>query len=159
MPIAQNTTANSSSLPRTVACLATWAAAILCGNPASEKNGSFWPLTSEFIASMVDMPVWINSLGGSLAAGFITDPKISLLSEPIGSGIWSSGLKLPLNTLPIKSSESGICMTSPVNLTDTPSSNPSVIPKTWTIALSLYVSRTFPIISVPSDNFTSTSSL
>ena len=34
-----------------------------CGRPEPEKIGSFWPRTRVFSPSMVEMPVWMNSLG------------------------------------------------------------------------------------------------
>lgn len=39
--IAAKTTANGSSVPRTFACLAIWAARFACGRPDAEKIGSF----------------------------------------------------------------------------------------------------------------------
>lgn len=35
----------------------------LCGRPAAEKMGIFWPLAMLFIPSMADIPVWIISSG------------------------------------------------------------------------------------------------
>ena len=63
IPMAVNTTANSSSFPRTFACLAICAAILLWGSPAPENSGSFCPLTSEFIPSIELIPVWMNSRG------------------------------------------------------------------------------------------------
>ena len=57
IPMAANTTANGSSVPRTFACLAICAASWLCGSPEAENIGSFWPLTSVFSPSMADIPV------------------------------------------------------------------------------------------------------
>ena len=39
IPIAANTTANPSSSPKTLACLAIWAATWLCGRPFPENIG------------------------------------------------------------------------------------------------------------------------
>ena len=47
----------------TLACRAIWAARAAWGRPEPEKIGSFWPRTRVFSPSMVEMPVWINSLG------------------------------------------------------------------------------------------------
>lgn len=35
----------------------------LCGRPAAEKSGIFWPRAMEFMTSMAEMPVWIISFG------------------------------------------------------------------------------------------------
>ncbi len=61
IPIAQKTTANFSSFPRTFACLAIWAASSLWGSPEAEKIGSFCPRTNVLSPSIVEIPVWINS--------------------------------------------------------------------------------------------------
>ena len=39
------------------------AAISLCGRPAAEKSGIFCPRATEFIVSIVEMPVWIISSG------------------------------------------------------------------------------------------------
>ena len=49
--------ANFAFSPITVACLAICAASLLCGSPAPEKIGSFWPLTNVFIPSITLIPV------------------------------------------------------------------------------------------------------
>ena len=63
IPIAANTTANFSLLPRTFACFAICAARLACGSPDAEKIGSFCPRTNVFSPSIADTPVWINSSG------------------------------------------------------------------------------------------------
>jgi len=63
IPIAANTTAKFSSVPRTLACLAICAARLACGRPDAEKIGSFCPRTSVFSPSIADTPVWMNSSG------------------------------------------------------------------------------------------------
>ena len=63
MPMAANTTAKLSSVPRTLAWRAIWAASAAWGRPEPEKIGSFCPRTSVFRPSMVDTPVWMNSAG------------------------------------------------------------------------------------------------
>ena len=64
MPMAAKTTAKlPASSPSTRACRAIWAARAAWGRPEPEKMGSFWPRTRVFRPSMVEMPVWINSLG------------------------------------------------------------------------------------------------
>ena len=35
----------------------------LCGRPAAEKMGIFWPRAIEFMVSIVEIPVWIISSG------------------------------------------------------------------------------------------------
>ena len=54
--MAANTTAKSPP-ESTVACLAICAASSLCGSPASEKIGSFCPLTRVLSPSITDTPV------------------------------------------------------------------------------------------------------
>ena len=56
-PIAANTTAKSSSVPTTDACLAICAASKLCDIPEPEKIGSFCPLTRVINPSITDTPV------------------------------------------------------------------------------------------------------
>ena len=46
-----------------MSCRAIWAARAAWGRPEPEKMGSFWPRTRVFSPSMVEMPVWMNSLG------------------------------------------------------------------------------------------------
>ena len=64
MPMAANTTANLEvSSPSTLACRAICAARLAWGRPEPEKMGSFCPRTRVFSPSMVETPVWMNSLG------------------------------------------------------------------------------------------------
>ena len=73
VPIAAKTMANDSSESSDVvplvlcltrpACLQICAAISLCGRPAAEKSGIFCPRATEFMQSMVEMPVWIISSG------------------------------------------------------------------------------------------------
>ncbi len=48
---------SSSSCLTSPACLQICAAMSLCGSPAAEKSGIFWPRAMEFMVSMVEMPV------------------------------------------------------------------------------------------------------
>ena len=57
MPMAANTTAKGSLVPRTLAWRAIWAASWAWGRPEAEKIGSFWPRTRVFSPSMADTPV------------------------------------------------------------------------------------------------------
>src|SRR5439155_271030 len=77
MPIAAKTTPNGSWDPRTFAWRAICSATSLCGRPAPEKSGSFWPRTSVLSPSIVEMPVWMNSAGCSREYGLIAAPMIS----------------------------------------------------------------------------------
>jgi hypothetical protein len=45
------------------ACRQIWAAISLCGRPAAEKIGIFWPRAIEFMVSMAEIPVEIISSG------------------------------------------------------------------------------------------------
>ena len=63
MPMAAKTTAKLDSPSSTLAWRAIWAARAAWGRPEPEKMGSFCPRTRVFSPSMVEMPVWINSLG------------------------------------------------------------------------------------------------
>lgn len=56
------------------ACRQICAAMSLCGRPAAEKSGIFWPRAIEFITSMVEMPVWIISSGYVRSEGLIDEP-------------------------------------------------------------------------------------
>jgi hypothetical protein len=94
-------------------------------------------------------PVWMNSLGTSLAAGLMIPPLTSLRSVLRGTGMPSKGWKLPLKTLPMSSSLMGILRVSPVNLILTLRSIPLVSPKHWTMAQSLLTSRTEPVTISP----------
>jgi hypothetical protein len=63
-PKAANTTTNSEdSSPSSLAWRTIWAATRLWGRPPPEKMGSFWPRVREFMPSMAEMPVWMNSRG------------------------------------------------------------------------------------------------
>ncbi len=115
--MAANITENSDSSANTFACLAIWAANSLCGRPDPEKMGSFCPRTNVFIPSMVEIPVWMNSAGNSLADGFIGLPLMSSSFSGMISGPPSIGLPVPLNTRPSMSSETPILAVSPVNRT------------------------------------------
>ena len=113
IPIAANTTAKFSSLPRTFACLAIWAASCECGRPEQEKIGSFCPRTRVFSPSMADTPVWMNSEGYTRAAGFIGRPLISLLSSGRISGPSSIGRPSPSKTRPSISPDTPSSMLRP----------------------------------------------
>ena len=63
IPMAANTTAKGSLVPRTFACLAICAARLEWGRPDAEKIGSFCPRTRVFSPSMAETPVWMNSCG------------------------------------------------------------------------------------------------
>ena len=56
-PIAANTTAKSSFVPTTFACLAICAARMLCDIPEPENIGSFCPRTRVIIPSITETPV------------------------------------------------------------------------------------------------------
>ena len=69
-PIAPNTIAKFSACESSVsfcatseACRQICAATSLCGRPAAEKSGIFWPRAIEFMTSMALTPVWIIALG------------------------------------------------------------------------------------------------
>ena len=126
--MAAKTTANSSESPKTVACLAIWAASRLCGSPAPENIGSFCPLTSVFIPSMTDIPVWMNSVGKSRLSGFIILPLMSKKSAPTGSGSPSRGLPSPSKTRPSNSSDAAISIVFPKNLDFVPVTERPVVP-------------------------------
>ena len=57
MPMAAKTTAKGSSVPRTFAWRAIWAASSAWGRPEAEKMGSFCPRTRVLSPSMAEMPV------------------------------------------------------------------------------------------------------
>src|SRR5512136_2146247 len=61
--MAAKTTAKLSVEPGTFACRAIWSATLLCGRPAPEKIGSFWPRTRVLVPSIVEIPVWMKSAG------------------------------------------------------------------------------------------------
>ena len=158
-PIAAKTTAKSSSVPTTDACLAICAASKLCDIPEPEKIGSFCPLTRVINPSITDTPVWMKSFGYSRCSGFIGSPLISINWSAIGSGNPSFGLPNPSKTLPSTSLDTGISITFPTNFALVPEiDNPVVPSKTWTIALPFPTSRTLPSLLSPSLVSTSTSS-
>jgi len=143
--MAAKTTEKDSSEVITLACRAICAASSLCDIPEPEKIGSFCPLTRVFIPSIVEMPVWINSLGYALAVGLIGDPVMgSLVSEMI-SGPPSSGLPRPSKNLPTISLDTARRMISPVKRTLVSEVSIPLVPSnTWTTAISLLDSRTCP---------------
>ncbi len=98
-----------------------------------------------FIASIVEIPVWMNSLGSSREYGFIAFPTISSRVSLTIFGPPSRGSPSPLNTRPSSSSETGRVATSPRNFTVVSSMLiPIVGPNTWTIASPLRESSTWP---------------
>src|SRR3989304_1321478 len=101
MPIAAKTTANCSAPPRTLAWRAICAATSLCGSPAPEKSGSFWPRTRLFSPSMLEMPVWMNSCGRSRATGLIGAPMMGRRFSGMSGGRPSMGSPRPLNRRPV----------------------------------------------------------
>lgn len=160
IPMAANMTANCSSLPRTFACLAICAAMRLCGSPAPLNSGSFCPRTRLFIPSMVDIPVWMNSLGYCLASGFIGEPFMSHMSSGMIGGPPSMGVPEPSSILPRMSVVTGILSVSPVNLTVVFLVSSPVVPSnTCTMALPFPISRTVPFLFSPSGVSMLTSSL
>ena len=158
IPMAMNTTANSSSVPRTFACLAIWSATSLWGRPDAEKIGSFCPLTRVFIPSMVEIPVWMKSEGLSLAHGLMAAPLMSSFFSGVMAGPPSRGCPDPDRTRPIMSLDTGIFIVSPRNLTVASLSIPEVPSKIWTQTKSSEESRTCPLFMVPSESLTLTSS-
>lgn len=69
--------ASASSFFTRPACRQICAAMSLCGSPAAEKSGIFWPRAMEFMVSMVEMPVWIISSGYVRSAGLMDAPLMS----------------------------------------------------------------------------------
>ena len=69
--------ASVSSFFTRPACRQICAAMSLCGSPAAEKSGIFWPRAMEFMVSMVEMPVWIISSGYVRSAGLMDAPLMS----------------------------------------------------------------------------------
>src|SRR6059036_3384478 len=139
IPIAAKTTPKGSRLPRTLACRAICKATSLCGSPAPENSGSFWPRTSVLRPSMVEMPVWMNSAGCSREYGLIAAP-------------------VPLRMRPSISRETFSLIVSPRNLTVDWRSIPAVPSNTCTTTMSFDESRTWPLFRDPSGRPTSTSS-
>mmetsp|Transcript_83168 Transcript_83168/g.147250 ORF Transcript_83168/g.147250 Transcript_83168/m.147250 type:complete len:215 (+) Transcript_83168:98-742(+) len=132
-----------TSLPFTRdACRQTCAAMSLCGRPAAEKRGSFWPRTTEFIVSIALMPVWIISLGYTRDFGFRGAPLMSRNSSASTTGPLSIGLPEPLKARPMRSSEIGILSVSPVNSIWQFLLSMSLVPSnTCTMAFFLFTSR------------------
>ena len=151
IPIAPNTTENCSASPRTFACRAICAAISLAGRPAPEKIGSFWPRTSVFITSMVEMPVWMNSAGFARATGLIGAPRIGRRFSGMIGGRPSIGSPSPLNRRPIISRLTPILATSSRRLSEVLArSMPRVSSNTWITALRSETSMTCPPRMLPS---------
>src|SRR6266540_2771602 len=132
MPIAAKTTPNGSLLPRTFACRAIWSATSLCGKPAPEKSGSFWPRTSVFNPSIVEIPVWMNSAGCSREYGLMAAPWISTRFSGMIGGPPSAGSPDPVSTRPSISLEPASLTVSPRNFTLDARSTPAVPSKICT---------------------------
>ncbi len=113
-----------------------------------------------FIPSIVDIPVWMNSAGNSLADGFIGFPLMSSSFSGMISGPPSIGFPVPLKILPIISNETPIFAVSPVNLTLVVAVFRSRVPsKTCITAKSSLTSRTCPLLFSPEGVSISTISL
>mmetsp|Transcript_65896 Transcript_65896/g.190923 ORF Transcript_65896/g.190923 Transcript_65896/m.190923 type:complete len:204 (-) Transcript_65896:201-812(-) len=135
----------------------TCAAISLCGRPAAEKSGNFWPRTTEFIVSMALMPVWIISFGYTRDFGFNGAPLMSRNSSASTAGPLSMGLPEPLKARPIRSSEIGIFSVSPVNSMWQFLLSILLVPSnTWTMAFFLFTSKICPCLTDPSAKFTFT---
>mmetsp|Transcript_34594 Transcript_34594/g.98807 ORF Transcript_34594/g.98807 Transcript_34594/m.98807 type:complete len:204 (+) Transcript_34594:206-817(+) len=149
---------SSTSFPLTSeACRQTCAAISLCGRPAAEKSGSFWPRTTEFMVSMALMPVWIISLGYTRDLGFSGAPLMSRKSSARTTGPLSMGLPEPLKARPMRSSEIGILSVSPVNSMWQFLLSMLLVPsKTCTMARFLLTSRIWPCRTEPSERLTLT---
>src|SRR5438445_1673334 len=158
IPIAAKTTPNGSLLPRTFAWRAICRATSLCGRPAPENSGSFWPRTRVFRPSIVEMPVWMNSAGCSREYGLIAEPVMSTRFSGTIGGPPSMGSPAPLRMRPSMSCETFSSIVSPRNFTVDMRSIPAVPSNTWTTTMSFEESRTCPRFRVPSGRFTSTSS-
>src|SRR6266705_985846 len=158
IPIAAKTTPNDSRLPTTFACRAICSATSLCGRPAPENNGSFWPRTSVFRPSIVEMPVWMNSAGCSREYGLIAAPVISTRFSGTIGGPPSIGSPAPLRMRPSISRDTFSLIVSPRNLTVDWRSIPAVPSNTCTTTMSFDESRTCPRFRDPSGRPTSTSS-
>src|SRR5437667_104663 len=158
IPIAAKTTPKGSRLPRTVACRAICKATSLCGSPAPENSGSFWPRTSVLRPSMVEIPVWMNSAGCSREYGLIAAPVMSTRFSGTIGGPPSIGSPAPLRMRPSISRETFSLIVSPRNFTVDWRSIPAVPSNTWTTTMSFAESRTCPRFRDPSGRPTSTSS-
>src|SRR3989454_1331160 len=157
-PLAANTPPTGSWLPSTFAWRAIWSAPSLCGSPAPENSGSFWPRTRVFNPSIVEIPVWMNSAGCSREYGLIADPVISTRFSGTIGGPPSMGSPAPLRILPSMSRDTFSLIVSPRNFTVEARSIPAVPSNTWTTTMSFEESRTCPRFRVPSGRPTSTSS-
>src|SRR3989454_5818087 len=158
IPIAAKTTPNDSPLPTTLACRAICRATSLCGSPAPENSGSFWPRTRVFKPSIVEMPVWMNSAGCSREYGLIAAPVISTRFSGTIGGPPSIGSPAPLRIRPSMSRDTFSLIVSPRNFTMDARSIPAVPSNTCTTTMSFEVSRTCPRLRDPSGRPTSTSS-
>src|SRR5881409_2154759 len=158
IPIAAKTTPNDSRLPTTLACRAICSATSLCGRPAPENNGSFWPRTRVFKPSIVEMPVWMNSAGCSREYGLIADPVNSTRFSGTIGGPPSIGSPAPLKIRPSMSRDTFNLIVSPRNFTVDCRSIPAVPSNTCTTTMSFDESRTCPLLRDPSGRPTSTSS-
>src|SRR2546426_2299071 len=158
IPIAAKTTPNDSPLPTTLACRAICSATSLCGSPAPENSGSFWPRTRVFKPSIVEMPVWMNSAGCSREYGLIAAPVISTRFSGTIGGPPSIGSPAPLRIRPSMSRDTFSLIVSPRNFTIDARSIPAVPSNTCTTTISFEESRTWPRFREPSGRPTSTSS-
>src|SRR6266705_2266153 len=158
MPIAAKTTPKGSGLPGTFACRAICSATSLCGRPAPENSGSFWPRTSVLRPSIVEMPVWMNSAGCSREYGLIAAPVMSTRFSGTIGGPPSIGSPAPLRIRPSMSRDTFSLIVSPRNFTVEFRSIPAVPSNTWTTTMSFDESRTCPRFRDPSGRPTSTSS-
>mmetsp|Transcript_17087 Transcript_17087/g.55789 ORF Transcript_17087/g.55789 Transcript_17087/m.55789 type:complete len:225 (-) Transcript_17087:125-799(-) len=160
-PMAAKTMANDSSESSEVvalidcltrpACRQICAAISLCGRPAAENRGIFWPRATEFMQSMVEMPVWIISSGYVRTCGLMGMPLMSRYSSASTGGPLSMGLPEPLKMRPSMSSDTGVVKMLPVNSMEVRRlSMPAVPSNTWTTALVPWTSSTWPERCVPS---------
>src|SRR2546422_980395 len=157
-PIAGNTTPKGSWLPRTFAWRAICNATSLCGRPAPENSGCFWPRTRVFRPSIVEIPVWMDSAGCSREYGLIAEPVMSTRFSGTIGGAPSVGSPAPPRMRPSMSRETFSLIVSPRNFTVDWRSIPAVPSNTWTTTMSFEESSTWPRFRVPSGRFTSTSS-
>src|SRR5437773_4989876 len=158
IPIAANTTPNGSLLPRTFAWRAICRATSLCGRPAPENSGSFWPRTRVFRPSIVEIPVWMNSAGCSREYGLMAEPVMSTRFSGTIGGPPSIASPAPLRIRPSMSLDTFSLIVSPRNFTVDWRSIPAVPSNTWTTTMSFEESRTCPRFREPSGRATSTSS-
>ena len=164
-PAAASSPSRSASLPSFFpfpfltrpACRQIWAAMSLCGRPAAENRGIFWPRAIEFMTSMVEMPVWIISSGYVRSAGLMDAPLMSRNASASTGGPPSTGAPDPLKARPSMSPDTGVRSTSPVNSRDVPRvSTPDVPSKIWTTAFVPSTSSTWPRRMEPSPRRTLT---